>query len=130
MPPDLPAALDVALRAASDVATQAAPAAQAITMSVDPGKMIIGAALGLMATVIAGLKFLGGRLLAAVDAVGEKVDATAKKVTKIDQELFGPTGENGMRSDVKRMSRVLDQHDAVLIQLAVKNDIDVPERIP
>lgn len=108
---------------------QATQAAQAITMSVDPGKMIIGAALGLAAAVFAGLKFLGGRLLAAVDAVGVKVDATAQKVTKIDQELFGPNGENGMRSDVKRMSRVLDEHDAVLIQLAVKNDIDVPERI-
>lgn len=127
MPPlDLPAALTVVV----DAAMQAPQAAQAITMSVDPGKMILGAALGLLAALGAGLRFLGGRLLAAVDAVGDKVDATAVKVTKIEQELFGPDGKNGMRSDVRRMSRVLDAHDAVLIQLAVKNDIDVPERIP
>lgn len=117
-PPDFAPLLESALQAP-----------QAITMSVDPGKMILGAAVGLAAAVFAGLKFLGARMLDAIDAVGAKVDATALKVTKIDQELFGPTGENGMRSDVRRMSRVLDEHDAVLIQLAVKNDIDVPERV-
>jgi hypothetical protein len=117
--PSLPDALEAAMQAP-----------QAITMSVDPGKVIIASAVALAGAVFAGLKLLGTRVLAAVDAVGQKVDDTAKQVSKIDQELFGPTGENGMRSDVKRMSRVLDQHDAVLIQLAVKNDIDVPERIP
>lgn len=107
-----------------------APQAQAaITMSVDPGKVIIGAALGLAGLIVAGLKFLGNRLLNAVDAVGTKVDATARQVSKIDQELFGPDGTNGMRSDVRRISRQMEADRTVLIELAVKNDIDVPERV-
>jgi hypothetical protein len=117
--PSLPDALEAAMQAP-----------QAITMTVDPGKMIIGAALGVVGVVIAGLKFLGGRLLKAVDAVGEKVDDTAVTVTKMNQELFGPDGTNGMRSDVKRMSRQMEVDRIVLIQLAAKEGLDVPERIP
>ena len=50
-----------------------------------------------------------------VDETDAKMSALATLQTKLD--------EYGMRSDVKRMSRVLDTHDAVLIQLAVKNAI-------
>lgn len=106
------------------------PQAQsAIEMSVDPGKMIIGGVVFIVATMGAALQFLGKRVLASIDAVGEKVDATATKVTKIDQELFGPDGTNGMRSDVKRLSRQVEADRTVLIELAVKNDIAVPERV-
>jgi hypothetical protein len=117
--------LFAAVRGAAD-ALQAPPL---VNMSVDPGKLIIGGVVLIITAMGAALKFLGQRVLASIDAVGVKVDATALKVTKIDQELFGPDGTNGMRSDVKRISRQMEEDRTVLIELAVKADIDVPDRV-
>ena len=108
----------------------AAVQAAAVTLSVDPSKLILGSVLGIAGLLLAGLKFLGTRTLTAIEGVATQVATTEKAVTKISQELFGPDGKNGMRSDVKRLSQQINSHHSVIIELAVRNDIDVPERIP
>ncbi len=78
--------------------------------------------LGLLGVVVWFLK----RLIAGVDQVGQTVNAMKADVQKVSHELFGATGTNGMRSDLKRVSRSVARHERVLIELAVRNDIEVP----
>ncbi len=79
--------------------------------------------LGLLGTVVWFLK----RLIAGVDEVGQSVNAMKVDVQKVSHELFGATGTNGMRSDLKRARRSLARHERVLIELAVRNEIEIPD---
>jgi len=80
------------------------------------GKVAYGA-LGLVGTGILWLAKQGLDTLNRLDA----------KVTKISHELFGPEGNNGMRSDVRDAKRTLHAHTRVLAILADREGIDFEE---
>jgi len=78
---------------------------------------------GLLAIVIWFLR----RLVTGFEALDQKVSTMNGEVKKVSQELFGPDGRNGMRSELKRASRSIHRHERVLIKLAERNDVNVPE---
>jgi hypothetical protein len=80
------------------------------------GKVAYGA-LGLVGTGILWLAKQGLDTLNRLD----------QKVTRISHELFGPEGNNGMRSDVRDAKRTLHAHTRVLAILADREGIDFEE---
>jgi hypothetical protein len=80
------------------------------------GKVAYGA-LGLVGTALLWLAKQGLDTLNRLDA----------KVTKISHELFGPEGNNGMRSDLRTTKRIVERHSKVLAVLADREGIDFHE---
>jgi hypothetical protein len=77
------------------------------------GKMVYGA-LSLLGCAFLWLAKQGLDTLKRLDA----------KVTKISHELFGPEGNNGMRSEVRDSTRRLHAHTKVIAILADREGLD------
>jgi hypothetical protein len=116
-PFDLSAALDAVVQAPG-----------ALTMSVDPAQLLLKGLAWIAIAVVAFMGWLAKLAIAKANQVLESMGTTAETVQKIHHELFGATGENGMRSDLRRVSVQQNLHHDVLVQLAEKQGIDVPER--
>jgi hypothetical protein len=87
------------------------------------GKVVYGS-LGLLG---AGLLWLGKEALATLKALDGKMTDASAKLTTISHELFGVTGQNGMRSDLKETKRLVRLHSKVLVVLADREGIDYHE---
>lgn len=99
----------------------------AVTMQLDAGVLIVRALQFIGAGAVGLILWFLQRLIRGVDELTTKVSTVNGEVKKVSQELFGPNGENGMRSELKRASRSIHKHERVLIELAVRNDIEIPE---
>lgn len=109
--------------AALGVLLLTAASAQAMTMEVDVANVVSRLAYGAASLAGAGLLWLGKRGLDALN----RMEA---QLTVISHELFGATGANGMRSDVKDAKRMLRAHTRVIAVLADREGIDFNEDDP
>lgn len=109
--------------AALGVLLLTAASAQAMTMQVDVANVVSRLAYGAASLAGAGLLWLGKKGLDALN----RMEA---QLTVMSHELFGATGTNGMRSDVKEAKRMLRAHTRVIAVLADREGIDFNEDDP
>jgi hypothetical protein len=106
--------------AALCIALLTAFSAQAMTMQVDVANVLTRMAYGTVSLAGAAILWLGKRGL-------DTLARMEKQLTMMSHELFGATGQNGMRSDVKEAKRLLKAHTKVLTVLADREGIDFDE---
>ena len=95
-------------------------APQAMTMQVDVANVFTRMAYGAASLAGAAILWLGKRGL-------DTLARMETQLTMMSHELFGATGQNGMRSDVKEAKRLLKAHTKVLTVLADREGIDFDE---
>jgi hypothetical protein len=98
-----------------------------IPLTVDLGNVLAKIAYGAAGLVGTGLLWLAKQGLDTLKQLDSKVSGAAQKITKIDHELFGPLGTNGMRGDVRDAKRELKRHSRVLAVLADREGIPFHE---
>lgn len=94
-----------------------------VPIPVDLGGLMTKAAYAAIALGGSGVLWLARRALSTLEQLDAKMSTANQKLTKIDHELFGPEGNNGMRSDVKEAKRELKRHSRVLAVLADREGI-------
>jgi len=83
-----------------------------------------------LARVVIGLVVTVGAVLFAIvtyfaKSVMDQFREMAKDVATIRVTLFGPTGKNGMRRDLRQTRELQKKHDRLLVALARHNGIEV-----
>lgn len=106
-------------------------AALAGHVQLDVAKLLLGLIATVLSMLVAVVGFFLRRLLTGLDAhrthVDEQFDGVHKELQRQTQELFGPTGTNGMRGDLRQTKRLVIKHDRVIIRLAERAGVPVPE---
>lgn len=91
-----------------------------VPIHIDLAALLVKVAYGAISVASAALLWLGKK---GVDTLG-RMD---KQLTTMTHELFGPEGNNGMRSEVKESTRRLRAHSRVLAVMADREGIKFKE---
>lgn len=97
-----------------------AASTQAMTMQVDVAHVLTRMAYGAASLAGAGILWLGKKGL-------DTLNRMETQLTMMSHELFGATGQNGMRSDLKETKRIVKAHTRVLSVLADREGIAFDE---
>jgi len=98
-----------------------------VPIHIDIAGMFTKAIYGVLGLIGAAIVWLAQQALATLKGLDAKMTGASQKLTKIDHELFGPEGNNGMRSDVKDAKKELKRHSRVLAVLADREGIPFHE---
>lgn len=107
----------------ADVLTQVAASSQ-VQLPVDLSSLFTWFLRGLAAVVGTAMLFALKVAIAAFTDLTKVVKEVRTDVTSVKHELFGVSGQNGMRSDVRRSKALLVKHDRLLVKLATREGID------
>lgn len=78
--------------------------------------------------LLSGFEETASKQTAQLEELKKTCIGTNEQVTAVRHELFGVSGQNGLRSEVRRMSQQLDEHDLLLLRLAQHSNVSIPER--
>lgn len=117
--------------AALEVVSAVAAQVSGLTASLDVGALVVWAAGGLVSVLLVIASIAAKRLLTSFDALGKNVDAKLDKISDdvagvergvqtLTQEMFGVSGQNGMRGTLKSIERTVIRHDRTLIRLSAQ----------
>ena len=95
----------------------------AIPMTVDLATVLSRLGYGAASLLGAAILWLGKKGLDSINRVESQVDKASQQLSTISHELFGVGGNNGMRSELKDMSKLVHRHSEVLVVLADRADI-------
>jgi len=103
--------------------------ATVIPLTFDLSNVLAKIAYGAMGLLGTGLLWLAKQGLDTLNRLESKVTDASAKLTTISHELFGVTGTNGMRSDLRTARRIVERHSKVLAVLADREGIDFEEDV-
>lgn len=117
--------------AALEVVSAVAAQVSGLTASLDVGALVVWAAGGLVSVLLVIASIAAKRLLTSFDALGKNVDEKLDKISDdvagvergvqtLTQEMFGVSGQNGMRGTLKSIERTVIRHDRTLIRLSAQ----------
>ena len=100
---------------------------QGVAVNVDLASLIGKAAYGAASLAGAALLWLGKKGLDSLNRLEQQVGHATKQLSTISHELFGVSGNNGMRSDLKETKALVQRHSEVLVVLADRAHINFPK---
>lgn len=92
-------------------------------LTVDLATVFSRLAYGAASLLGAAILYLGKKGLESINRVESQVAHASQQLSTISHELFGVGGNNGMRSELKDMSKLVHRHSEVLVVLADRADI-------
>ena len=98
-----------------------------VPIHLDIAAMVTKAIYGVLTLIGGAIIWLVQQALSTLKSLDKKVTDAGQQLTTISHELFGTSGTNGMRSDVKEAKRLLQRHSKVLVVLADREGIDYTE---
>jgi hypothetical protein len=100
---------------------------QGVAVQVDLASVFSRVAYGAVSLAGAALLWLGKKGLDSLSRLEQQVGHASKQLSTISHELFGATGNNGMRSDLKETKQLVQRHSEVLVVLADRAHINFPK---
>lgn len=102
------------------------PAAQAATLvQVDLARVVYVLAVAIFSALSAIVIYFLKGMLDEFRSSKKTITTIASDLQSVRQELFGVTGNNGMRRDLRRTRELQVKHDRVLVKLAEHAGIEV-----
>lgn len=98
-----------------------------VAVNIDLASVLSRVAYGAMSLAGAALLWLGKKGLDSLNRLEQQVGHASKQLSTISHELFGATGNNGMRSDLKETKQLVQRHSEVLVVLADRAHISFPK---
>lgn len=90
-----------------------------------------GALLWALKSAVGVFQSFKAEMTARLDDIDGSISTVQADVTSVKHELFGVSGSNGMRSDVRRSKSLLVKHDRLLVELAthagIKPDLETED---
>lgn len=100
---------------------------EALPITIDAAPILSRVIYGTMSLAGASMLWLAKKGLDSLNRVEERVNHSSQQLATISHELFGATGTNGMRSDMRETKRLVQRHSKVLVVLADREGIDFHE---
>ena len=105
----------------------AAFTAQGVAVNIDLATIIGKAAYGAASLAGAAILWLGKKGLDSLNRLEQQVAHASRQLSTISHELFGVSGNNGMRSELKDTKALVQRHSEVLGVLADRAHIVFPK---